>query len=315
MNPLFRIATLLVLLPSCTSPPAPEGRGTPTEVVRRYVRIEPGTFLMGSPETEPGRFKDERLHEVRITRPFLLQATEVTREQWRDVMNSEPSWSRHPGCGDACPVDSVSWFDVVVYANALSIREDFPSCYALDGCDGDPGGGCPWFQTDCNGDHRCRGVRFEGLDCLGYRLPTEAEWEYAARAGTTTAFSTGPGIRGDQAAFITDKELRVSPVGSFPPNPWGLYDLHGNVYEFVWDWYSPFPGRAPVTDPQGPNSGNVRVVRGGSAGFSSEHLRSAHRSAMIPWERSNQDGFRLARTLPSDPPPTVSSCGPRWAHR
>ena len=258
-----------------------------------YVRIEPGAFVMGSPEDEPGHdppsihlSTDERQHPVTLTRPFALKSTEVTQAEWLALMGTSPSFFAN--CGDTCPVENVSWFGAVDYANRLSDLEGLPRCYADD-------------------DVRS----FVGLDCPGYRLPTEAEWEYAARAGTVTAFHTGditqtecdpvdPNL--DAAGWYCGNAGRTThPVGQKQPNAWGLYDMHGNVSEWVYDWYvEGFPEDEvdPIGPPRFGDHRWPRVYRGGA--FSS--VAMAARAASRQWYdwgfSENFLGFRPARTLP-----------------
>ena len=181
------------------------------------------------------------------------------------------------GCGDTCPVELVSWFEAVDYVNRVSDAEGLPRCYADDA-----------DRT------------FAGLDCTGYRLPTEAEWEYAARAGTQTAYHTGVNT---QTGCNDDPNLNLAgwycghsgdtthPVGQKQVNAWGLYDMHGNVSEWVQDWYAAYPPGA-VVDPAGPASGEVRVLRGGGWSSVAQHVRSAFRYKDSPARRSSFLGFR-----------------------
>jgi formylglycine-generating enzyme required for sulfatase activity len=195
-----------------------------------------------------------------------MKATEVTQGEWQAVMGSNPSHFKN--CGANCPVEQVSWDDAVGYANALSRREGLPECYA--------------------------GSTFTGLTCTGYRLPTEAEWEYAARAGTTTATHAD---RGTVAWFSENSGSETHPVGQKQPNAWGLYDMLGNVWEWTSGWYDRYPS-GPVADPTGTGAGLNRVYRGGSWRLNARYARAAYRDNDRPVNRSNALGFRLVRTVP-----------------
>ncbi len=257
----------------------------------RFVPIPSGRFLMGSPENELQRADNETLHEVEITRPYWMAETEVTQAQWRSLMKDNPS--SFTQCGGDCPVENINWFDAVSFANRLSQRENLPSCYEFDGCENSLG--------------ECRSPIFKGLECQGYRLPTEAEWEYAARAGTTTPFWTGENVTTDQANYDGNYPYADYPKGdylkntvvvrSFDPNPWGLYEVHGNVWEWVHDWYGPYSGELK-RDPIGPGWGSARVIRGGSWVDGVRGCRTAYRYNFLPVSRSYDRGFRLVRTIP-----------------
>jgi len=266
------------------------GRRPGQRVVKRiggkkfaFRYIPAGEFVMGSPRTEPGRKEDERQHRVRITRGFWMGETEVTQGQYRAVMGGNPSHFKN--CGDDCPVEEVSWEDAVRYANALSKRAGLTPCYENSG----------WY------------ARFRGLGCEGYRLPTEAEWEYAARAGTEAPFWTGRCLSTDEANYNGTEPLegcpkgkyreKTVPVRSFAANPWGLYEVSGNVWEWVWDLYEDYP-RGTVTDPLGPSRGFGRVFRGGGWSSVGGYCRSAIRSYYF--SSKNYLGFRLARTASSE---------------
>ena len=237
-------------------------------VVPGYVRIPAGTFTMGSPANESGRGSDEVQHQVTITRDFWLKETEVTQGEWRSLMGSNPSG--FSACGDGCPVEQVSWFDAVDYVNALSRSEGLPECY----------GGSRTSRT------------FAGLSCRGFRLPTEAEWEYAARAGTTGE-RYGP-LDATAWAWANSGD-RTRPVRGKQANAWGLYDMIGNVYEWTHDWYDAYGGAA--TDPLGPDTGSNRVLRGGSWYFGAAVWRAADRSGYPPGYAYSFLGFRPARSV------------------
>ena len=221
----------------------------------RFVYIPPGTFIMGSPPGEPGRNNDETRHQVTLTKGFYIQAREVTQKQWKAVMGKNPSLFIN--CGDDCPVEQVKWNTVQEFIIKLN--------------------------------------RLEGSD--KYRLPTEAEWEYACRAGSTTRFYFGDDEEKlpEYAWYGRDARGRTHPVGRKKPNAWGLYDMHGNVWEWCQDWYGDYPNRN-IIDPKGPSSGDFRVLRGG-AWYDlrlTRYFRSADRVCKMPKD-SLHAGFRLVR--------------------
>jgi formylglycine-generating enzyme required for sulfatase activity len=241
-----------------------------------FVKIPGGTFTMGSPANEPERRADEVQHQVTVS-TFYLGKHEVTQKEWREVMGNNPSRFQ----GDNLPVELVSWYEAVNYCNKRSQREGLTPAYTIDGTN------VSWNRN-----------------ANGYRLPTEAEWEYACRAGTSGPFSTGNNISTDQANYEGNYPYnnnakgayrgKTVDVGSFAPNPWGLYEMHGNVYEWCWDWYGGYTSGAQ-TDPAGPASGAKRVLRGGSWGNVAWYLRSAARVSVGPSFRDNGLGFRLVR--------------------
>ncbi len=267
-------------LPTPRSVPVPRPNTIKKVPLGEGVRILPGSFWMGSPESEEGRSKDETLHEVRITRAFWMQTTETTQREWESLMGSNPS--RDPSC-PACPVDRTTWFEAVAYANLRSEAEGLRSCYQS------PLGG-PYSPDDAS---EVREPAWSGgLDCQGYRLPTEAEWEYAARAGTQGAHY-GHSL-GEVAWSAIDGDL-PRPVAQKEPNAWGLYDTVGNQFEWCWDWLASYPKGLSV-DPTGPSSGKQRVGRGGVWGKGESSARAALRGRAKPDNRSI--GVRLVRTLP-----------------
>lgn len=218
----------------------------------RLVRIEAGTFWMGSPEEELEHQPDEQRHLVTLMQAFLLCETEVTQAQWTAVMGRNPHMEVY-GHDDNLPAHNMTWTMAVDFLNALSRKHGFSECYSI--AQGE------WEQR-----------------CEGYRLPTEAEWEYVARAGTQRRYGFGGDESLDDYAWYHRNSGRVvHPVATRRANPWGLYDIHGNVWEWVWDWYAPDYGEAPRTNPLGPQSGSQHVLRGGSFEFDAFRLRSAYR--------------------------------------
>jgi formylglycine-generating enzyme required for sulfatase activity len=248
-------------------------------------RVQMSAFYIASKELSIGefrRFADETGHVTTAEADGGARAYDEAKDEW--VFRAGASW-RNPGFrqGDDHPVVCVSWFDAVQYCNWLSTKEGLKPAYAISG------------QT-VNWDRSAD----------GYRLPTEAEWEYACRAGTTTPFFTGERISTSQANYngnfpynYGNKGLfrkATVPSGSLPPNAWGLYDMHGNVWEWCWD-YSSIPNRSPATDPTGDASGTHRINRGGSWASQAKSLRSAIRPGDFPETAGSNMGFRLAKNV------------------
>jgi uncharacterized protein (TIGR02996 family) len=248
------------------------------------VLVRPGVFWMGSPPTEHGRYPDESpRHRVRITRPFYLGRFQVTQEQYERVTGQRPSNFRHGGGGNdpvagldtsRFPVESVSWQDAVAFCLALTALPE------------------------------------EKVAGRSYRLPTEAQWEYACRAGTTWSapFHFGHSLSSREANFdgaqpygraLHGPKLgRPCPVGSYRPNALGLYDMHGNVWEWCADWFDEdYYDSSPENDPPGPLAGESRVLRGGSFYYIGASCRAAIRFGRRPSSRSSLDGFRVLMTL------------------
>jgi uncharacterized repeat protein (TIGR02543 family) len=248
------------------------------------VRIPAGTFTMGSPESEPGRSNTagrETQHTVTLTKDFYMGKYEVTQAQYEAVTGSKPSsytTAVPPETSTANrPVENVSWYDAVEFCNKLSEKEGLTPVYTI---------------TDA--------MVIPNWGANGYRLPTEAQWEYACRAGTATAYNTGDTISDDTGWYTSNSEGRTHSVGEKPANAYGLYDMHGNVWEWCWDWYGTYESGAQ-TDPTGPNNSNAgyyRVQRGGSCSSSGQSLRSASRDYNSPDYRTYTLGFRVVR--PSD---------------
>ena len=228
-----------------------------------FVYIKPGTFMMGSPLDEPNRDDNEKQHKVTLTSGFYMQTTEVTQGQWKAVMDTRP-WSgkKYVRDADNNPAVFVSWNDAQEFIEKLNSKE---------------GGG-------------------------KYRLPTEAEWEYACRAGSTTMFYFGSSYSqlGDYVWYYKNArdagDKYAHRVGVKKPNAWGLYDMHGNVYEWCQDLFDDYPSGS-VTDPQGSSSGSHRVYRGGCWNDYARYCRSAYRLNLSPGYRYNYLGFRLSRTF------------------
>ncbi|MBL9005226.1 MAG: formylglycine-generating enzyme family protein [Myxococcales bacterium] len=237
-------------------------------------RLPPGKFKMGSPETEGGRDAiDERQHEVEIQTPFAISVTEVTQGQYAAVMGENPSEFKGD---DARPVENVSWLDAVKYCNRLSKQEGLLPCYQIEGDE------VTWP---------------EGLKCRGYRLPTEAEWEYAARADGTMVYA-GSEQADEVAWYSANSERTTHPVGGKRANAWGLHDLSGNVSEWVWDRYSNGLELLSAVDPTGPEGVLSRVFRGGSWAYDAHPARVASRVSVDYGIHNGSRGFRVSRSFP-----------------
>jgi len=241
-----------------TKEPAPIPEPDSNSLGMKFVYIRPGTFMMGSPNSETGRDDDETLHQVTLTKGFYMQTTEVSQKQWRAVMGKNPSHFKDGR--DDCPVENVSWEDAQQFIKKL------------------------------NGQ--------EGKNL--YRLPTEAEWEYACRAGSSTRFCFGDDENrlSEYAWYDGNSGGETHPVGQKKPNAWGLYDMHGNVWEWCRDWFGDYPS-GDITDPAGPlKPGSHRVGRGGGYFDAARHCRSAIRAGRLPGIRVRYLGFRLLRLAP-----------------
>ena len=265
------------LLNSGVRPVVPE---VVNSIGMRLALIPPGRFRMGSPTSEAGRFYNEGpLHEVEITRPFYLGVFPVTQAQWQTVMGNNPSWFSSTGPNKArvkgmdtgdFPVENVSWTNAMTFLKKLSARPE----------------------------EKKKGRK--------YRLPTEAEWEYACRGGASSGpFHFGTSLSSRQANFAGTHPHggaakgpflgRTCQVGSYRPNAFGLYDVHGNVSEWCSDWYAEdYYGESLPSDPPGPSVGSDRVIRGGSLSLVGRCCRSAVRCEYAPGDRHHDLGFRAA---------------------
>jgi len=245
-----------------------------------FVYISPGTFMMGSPDREPGRDRDEELHEVTLTKPFYMQTTEVTQGQWTNIMGTNPSFFK--ACGENCPVEQISWNDTQALIQKLNAQDK----------------------------------------TIHYRLPTESEWEYASRAGSSEALYSGSiEIIWDRNSPTLDpiawyggnscasyeggfnckkwydtqypcKTCGIQPVAQKEKNNLGLYDMLGNVWEWCQDWYGDYPTNT-ITDPIGLAAGTLRVSRGGSWSDFASYCRCANRGGVMPEDYNSSIGCRL----------------------
>ncbi|MBP8655008.1 MAG: formylglycine-generating enzyme family protein [Kiritimatiellia bacterium] len=283
----------------------PEGGWTDEYKTTKLVmrRIPAGAFTMGSPEGELGRDSNEPQHQVALTKDFYIGVFEVTQKQWERVMGTWPSYFTNAAYRETRPVEMVSYFEIRenplpetdVYSKGSAISPNWPQ------------------SNQVHADSFMGRLRAKtGLST--FDLPTEAQWEYACRAGTTTALNSGKNLTGTSTCTNVaeagryrynggsndnpngDTSVGSAKVGSYLPNAWGLYDMHGNVWEWCLDWYESTP--AGALDPLGSASGSLRVPRGGSWINLARYCRSADRISNTPDYRNYSLGFRLSRTLP-----------------
>jgi formylglycine-generating enzyme required for sulfatase activity len=300
------------------SDPCPDG----------YALIRPGEFDMGSPTTEPGRSTVESRHHVKLNRGMCMAKSPVTQVDFAALTGKSPSY--FVSCGSTCPVEMVNWYEAIAYVNLLSTAAGLPNCYTVSGQQGTLGGGCTQ-DTSCQGSFTYATVvqnpAFLPARCPGYRLPTEAEYEYATRAGTTTSTYGGaldsahlaceePNAVLDAYSWFcgngsvtypgsvtycgtpTTTNCGTHPVKGKTANPWGLYDMNGNVGAWNWDWSGTYGTQATSNDPQGPTSGTYRVIRGASFRSGGASARSAFRGANLPSYRYDSTSIRPVRTVP-----------------
>ena len=264
---LFIIPLLFALFAQAAFGSSPEPHATKTFVNSldmEFKAIPAGSFLMGSPPDEPGRDKDEIQVQVTFSKGFYIQTTEVTQGQWKALMQGNPSLFQD--CGDQCPVENVSWEDVQKFIRKLNRLEKSRK----------------------------------------YRLPTEAEWEYVCRAGSRSAFTNGDianlqcgydPLHDEIGWFFGNSGGKTQPVAQKAPNAWGIFDMHGNVWEWSHDRYSPRdPAKKHLTDPVGSSTGWGRVFRGGSCRYAALCSRCANRKWVTRHVKSNSLGFRLVMT-------------------
>ena len=301
-------------------------------VVLGFILVEAGSFTMGSPDYEPGREYGESQHQVTLTRDFWMMQNEVTQKIWA-VSPRNPSM--FTGCGNDCPVDSVTWWEALHYANFYSDALGYPECYVIEGCN----------DVMIGEGRQCTNVTLQNgqgepidtpYECEGFRLPTEAEWEYAYRAGTDTAFHNGAitevgqdpvdanleqigwfagncevayegafsgTFNGMMTTLETVENCGTHPVGLKEPNAWGFHDMAGNVSEWIWDRSQPGTlQEGDGIDPVG-SGGSAFILRGGSWSHFASEARASSRQYMTMGtpggdigNRPSSYGFRLVRT-------------------
>ncbi len=255
-----------------------------------FVLVKAGSFIMGQAAEESEQDADVLQHTVVLTNDFLMAKYELSRADWKKFLDRDPSVFMYPSTNANLPADGITWYDAAEYCNARSTAEGLTPCYAIDKQRKDPNNKDPYddikWTVTCN------------FSAAGYRLPTEAEWEYAARGGQLgKGYAFSGGSDPDKVAWHynnTEKELQ--PVGQKAPNELGIYDMSGNAWEWCWDWYGEYPAKT-VTDPAGVSSGDSRVMRGGGCGHYPAEARCINRDWNSPIGWVEYISFRLVRTV------------------
>jgi formylglycine-generating enzyme required for sulfatase activity len=273
-NVNFGIVKLTVLINDTSSNAIDFTITRPVYKPLEMIQIPAGTFRMGD-LVGNGYENELPVHQVTISHPFLMSKYEITQPQWKAIVTYNPSLYK----ADSLPVNNLSWFDAVYFCNLLSDKEGFQRCYS---------GNDDSIKCDFNAN--------------GYRLPTEAEWEYACRAGTETDYYNGTteSDLNNIAWYYNNRDTAGStrPVGLKQPNTFGLYDMQGNVSEWCWDWWNIQYDSTVVTDPTGPTSGPGHALRGGSWMSKANACRSSFRYYYwLPYFRINQAGLRVVRKM------------------
>ena len=259
MKALLPVILLTLFFSPCTILAKEAPKTITNSIGIEFILIPAGTFEMGSRELEDGSSKEKPRHSVTLSKPFYLGKTEITQQQWKKVMGYNPSLYRSP----TLPVERVSWDEVKKFIKRLNERE----------------------KTDT------------------YRLPTEAQWEYGARGNNPGSYCYGDDPKGEKLAqygwFEKNANEQTHPVAELKPNGFGLHDMHGNVQEWVQDWFDrKYYSKSPATDPNGPENGRKRGIRGGSWINPAWHCRSAARNYYSSDYVDSDIGFRLAMTVP-----------------
>ena len=252
-------------------------------LVNSFVYVEGGTFQMGSNYGTDG---EKPVHNVTLS-SFYMSKTEITQLQWIVVMKKNSSYYD----GDNYPVKQVSWYDAIVFCNRFSILENKTPVYSVNG-ETDPD---TWGYTPCMGGSISGNITMN-IKATGYRLPTEAEWEYAAKGGNKSKgfIYSGSDILNEVAWYNSNSKSEIHDVATKTPNELGLYDMSGNVMEWCWDWYGSYSSGSQ-TNPRGSSSGVFRVLRGGGWRYDLSRCRSGRRASYGPDGRSDCGGFRLVR--------------------
>jgi formylglycine-generating enzyme required for sulfatase activity len=264
----------------------PKAGDTKTISGMEFVYIPAGSFLMGSPNSDCGckgcSERERPRHKVTVS-AFWMGKYEVTQAQYEKITGSNYSQfkgdSRHP-------VEQVRWYDAVEFCNRFSVKAGLTPCYTIDRKHRDP--------ANRNNDDIYSWTTRLNEKANGFRLPNEAEWEYACKAGSTTEYYWGDRIDGDYLWYGGNSNRTTHPVGEKRPNAWGLFDMAGNVREWCYDWYKyDYYTVSPERNPMGPGFGMDRIARGGSWYYEEIYQRSAFRSTHVPSFPNNDVGFRV----------------------